>query len=529
MKLIFQLISSLTIGFLPNLLIAEECPPTDTLNVSAVQNNWNFPTENQWDQVEVMTWNLKEFPYSNSTVNNVQEAINDILPDIIAFQEINDGNAFLELANNLTAYQFVSSGSGLALAARKDVVNITSQSTLFPSSGYEFAWRYPFKVDLEWVCGLSSASLSVIVVHLKSGGGGEDADRRFASCEDLEGYLISHSNDNIIILGDYNDEITDPQSSNSLWPLVNSNLIQFATEPIANIDYYDSYPSWPSFIDHIAVSQPFFNEMVSNSIKTIRIDDYTGYTTFQNNFSDHRPVILSFLLNEIDVPSGLIINEIMQNPGVTSDTYGEWVEVTNIGNDVINLNGLILHEDGSESHTINVVGGLFLLPDEYMVLGINDDFLQNGGIIVDYEYTNFFLSNSWDEVIISHPSGIILDQVSYDNGISFPDESGMSMSLNLPLNDNSIGENWLISTNQLPSGDYGTPGLANTLDGCSGAGDGDVNTDGILNILDLVSIIQLILNEIEFTQPQLCSADNNYDLVINILDIVQIVSDILDN
>ena len=219
----------------------------------------------------------------------------------------------------------------------------------------------------------------------------------------------------------------------------------------------------------------------------------------------------------------------MQNPGVTSDTYGEWVEVTNIGNDVINLNGLILHEDGSESHTINVVGGLFLLPDEYMVLGINDDFLQNGGIIVDYEYTNFFLSNSWDEVIISHPSGIILDQVSYDNGISFPDESGMSMSLNLPLNDNSLGENWLISTNQLPSGDYGTPGLANTLDGCSGAGDGDVNTDGILNVLDLVSIIQLILNEIEFTQPQLCSADNNYDLVINILDIVQIVSDILDN
>ena len=91
MKLIFQLISSLTIGFLPNLLIAEECPPIDTLNVSAVQNNWNFPTENQWDQVEVMTWNLKEFPYSNSTVNNVQEAINDILPDIIAFQEINDG------------------------------------------------------------------------------------------------------------------------------------------------------------------------------------------------------------------------------------------------------------------------------------------------------------------------------------------------------------------------------------------------------------------------------------------------------
>ena len=51
----------------------------------------------------------------------------------------------------------------------------------------------------------------------------------------------------------------------------------------------------------------------------------------------------------------------------------------------------------------------------------------------------------------------------------------------------------------------------------------------LVNILDLVSIIQFILDQIEFTQPQLCSADRNYDSIINILDIVQIVSDILDN
>ncbi|MBT5078660.1 MAG: hypothetical protein HOM61_07110 [Candidatus Marinimicrobia bacterium] len=529
MKINKRLLYTCMIGFALNILYSQECPPADTLNVSAVQNNWNFPTENQWDRVEIMTWNLKEFPYSNSTVNNVQEAIADILPDIIAFQEINDGNAFVQLANSLPAYEFVSSGSGLALGARRDAVEILNQSTLFPSSGYEFAWRYPFKVELQWGCGLSSSTFSIIVVHLKAGGGTEDGNRRFASCEDLEGYVVSHPNDNIIILGDYNDEITDPESSNSLWPLVNSNSVAFATASIANIDYYDSYPSWPSFIDHIAVSEQLFDEMESSLIKTIRIDDYTGYTNFQNNFSDHRPVILSFSLDEIDVPTGLVINEIMQNPSAVSDTYGEWIEVTNIGDDVINLDGLILHEDGSESHTINVSGGLFLLPQEFMVLGINDDFAQNGGIIVDYKYSDFFLSNSWDEVIISHPSGIIIDQVSYDNGISFPDESGKSMVMDSPLNDNSLGENWTASSNQLPSGDCGTPGVTNSAEGCSMAGDGDVNTDGIVNILDLVSITQSILGGIEFSQSQLCSADRNYDLVINILDIVQIVSDILDN
>jgi exonuclease III len=524
-----QLLYTFIIGFIFNLLFSQECPPTDTLVVSAVQNSWNFPTENQWDQVEVMTWNLKEFPYSNSTVNNVQEAITDILPDIIALQEINDGNAFLQLANSLPAYEFVSSGSGLALAARRDVVEILNQSTLFPSSGYEFAWRYPFKVDLQWGCGLSSITLSVIVVHLKAGSTSEDANRRFESCEELEGYVVSHLNDNIIILGDYNDEITDPESNNSLWPLVNSNSVEFTTESIANIDYYSTYPSWPSFIDHISVSEQLFDEMVGSSIKTIRIDDYTGYTNFQNNFSDHRPVIWSFSLDEIDVPTGLVINEIMQNPSAVSDTYGEWIEVTNIGNEVINLDGLILHEDGSESHTINVSGGLFLLPQEFIVLGINDDLSQNGGIIVDYEYSDFFLSNNWDEVIISHPTGIIIDQISYDNGISFPDESGKSMGLNSPLNDNSLGENWIVSINQLSAGDYGTPGASNNTEGCSESGDGDVNNDGILNVLDLVSIIQFILGETDFSESQSCSADKNYDSLINILDIVQIISDILDN
>ena len=62
--------------------------------------------------------------------------------------------------------------------------------------------------------------------------------------------------------------------------------------------------------------------------------------------------------------SELVINEIMQNPSAVSDAYGEWIEVTNIGNEVINLDGLILHEDGSESHIINVPEGLFLLPQE---------------------------------------------------------------------------------------------------------------------------------------------------------------------
>ena len=88
MKINNRLLYTFIIGLVLNLLFSQECPPTDTLVISPAQNIWDFPSQNQWDQVEVMTWNLKEFPYSDNTVNNVQEAIADILPDIIAFQEI---------------------------------------------------------------------------------------------------------------------------------------------------------------------------------------------------------------------------------------------------------------------------------------------------------------------------------------------------------------------------------------------------------------------------------------------------------
>ena len=53
--------------------------------------------------------------------------------------------------------------------------------------------------------------------------------------------------------------------------------------------------------------------------------------------------------------------------------------------------------------------------------------------------------------------------------------------------------------------------------------DGDVNIDGVLNVIDIVQIVDLILSEYEYT----CSADSNSDGVVNILDVVELVQTIL--
>ena len=53
---------------------------------------------------------------------------------------------------------------------------------------------------------------------------------------------------------------------------------------------------------------------------------------------------------------------------------------------------------------------------------------------------------------------------------------------------------------------------------------GDINSDGTLNILDIIEIINLILNG-EFSS----NADVNNDEILNVLDIISLVNRILDN
>ena len=49
----------------------QECPPSDTVDINPIQNLWSIPMENQWDKIEVMTWNIKDFPISNLSLIHI--------------------------------------------------------------------------------------------------------------------------------------------------------------------------------------------------------------------------------------------------------------------------------------------------------------------------------------------------------------------------------------------------------------------------------------------------------------------------
>ena len=105
--------------------ILQECPPIDTTLVIPEQEDWEIPPINSWDHLEIMTWNIQTFPMNGNTLNDVQEIIYDLLPDIINFQELNSQSEQEELEALLHAYEFVTDDNdpyyGLDIAYRKEI------------------------------------------------------------------------------------------------------------------------------------------------------------------------------------------------------------------------------------------------------------------------------------------------------------------------------------------------------------------------------------------------------------------------
>lgn len=175
-------------------------------------------------------------------------------------------------------------------------------------------------------------------------------------------------------------------------------------------------------------------------------------------------------LNQMVLAGGsLVITEIMHQPDAVDDSVGEYFEIYNNTAAPIDLNNYFFAGDGGDFFEIffplNIGAG------EYLVLGAESNTSINGGVLVDFEYgySNFKLSDTSDFIIIFDDLFSQLDSVGYDNGVSFPDETGSSMSLDpesIDFSANDSGDNWCSSSTVVGGGDEGTPGEEN--DSCFG-------------------------------------------------------------
>ena len=165
-----------------------------------------------------------------------------------------------------------------------------------------------------------------------------------------------------------------------------------------------------------------------------------------------------------DIPGAgaLVISEIMQNPAVLMDDEGEWFEVHNpSATDTYQLMGCTV--EGSMADTPFMIDvDLPIGPGEYLTFAV--DTAGGPGFAADFTWTagTYTLNNNADAVTLTC-DGNVVDTVAYDNGATFPDPNGASMTLDpgsLDATANDDGMNWCEATSDY-NGDLGTPGAAN--------------------------------------------------------------------
>ena len=106
----------------------------------------------------------------------------------------------------------------------------------------------------------------------------------------------------------------------------------------------------------------------------------------------------------------VVFGHIEIDPVVVDDDMGEWFELVNMTVADIDLVGFALYDDGSDYHLI--ASSLIVTAQGAVVLGINADPTTNGGVAVDYAYTDIALGNGGDELYLDC-GGLLIDHLSW--------------------------------------------------------------------------------------------------------------------
>jgi len=280
--------------------------------------------------LEIMTWNIEHFPKNGeTTVNYIIDIIEALDVDILAIQEVDDISYFNQMINSLNSYDGYLESlwfGGLAYIYKSDIIQINDLYEIYTTSEY---WNYfprsPMVMDLNYM----DERFIIINNHFKCCGdgilditnNGDEETRRYYASDLLKEYVDTNFfNENVIVLGDLNDNLLDDTQNNVFQMILDDdNNYLFADYEIATGNNSEwSFPTWPSHLDHILITNELFNEFedIESDIQTIKIDEYLtgGWIEYDDNISDHRPVALKLFVDgglsipETDNPKPFFIN-----------------------------------------------------------------------------------------------------------------------------------------------------------------------------------------------------------------------------
>ena len=256
--------------------------------------------------LDVVTWNIEWFPKNDqTTVDYVSDIINHLNMDILAIQEVDDTVMFEMMLEDLQDYSgYYESGwfAGLAYIYKVQSIEINDIYEIYTTSPFWNAFpRSPMVMDFNF----RGDNYFIINNHFKCCGDGvlelgdssDEENRRYTAINLLKEYIDDNLYDeNVIVLGDLNDDIAEELTHNIFQDILNdTENYYFADIDIAmGPDTEWSFPNWPSHLDHILLTDELFDGMNTMQTQTIKIDDYIdgGWNEYDQNISDHRPVAI---------------------------------------------------------------------------------------------------------------------------------------------------------------------------------------------------------------------------------------------
>ena len=110
-----------------------------------------------------------------------------------------------------------------------------------------------------------------------------------------------------------------------------------------------SFPNWPSHLDHILITNELFDN--NSYIETIRIDDFMdgGFSEYDQNISDHRPVAIKLTTNTIDLGD------------INSDGEVNVADVVSLVNIIFDDDMIDLNGDLNGDNNINIYDIIILI------------------------------------------------------------------------------------------------------------------------------------------------------------------------
>lgn len=280
--------------------------------------------------LETVTWNLEWFgdgTYGNGEgrgprnefqqLKNILQVTDSLKADLYAFEEVHSQKALNDIASKMKGYSgfvadhinwiqktaFVYNSETIDSLSAGAITNVRKEY----QQDWDYYWangRLPLYFEFDYTYKNTTKEFYAIVIHGKANTGSDKAakeesyQRRKKAAEGLYYYLQDHKpNANIIILGDYNDDVDvsiyDDSSETPYQMFVaNEDAFRVISKTLSESNQASTV-GYPDMIDHITMSDELYPLYKDSSAAV-----FTAPEDFISNYgattSDHFPVWAKF-------------------------------------------------------------------------------------------------------------------------------------------------------------------------------------------------------------------------------------------